>query len=86
MDEQFFGGSGGQVLGEQASEERLKCSGIFTGDDEPRGGETVLQRITRRSQFSSGRARAGGFVPLRGRDGFDDVGDGFVFCGDFGNG
>ena len=59
-DEQFFGRVGGLVVIEQVLEQRFEGGGIFAGDDELAGGESMFEGITRRSQFAFWRDRAGG--------------------------
>ena len=59
-DEELFRGIGGLVVIEQVLEQRLESVGIFAGDDEQAGGESMFEGITRRSQFALGRDRAGG--------------------------
>ncbi|MBV9304459.1 MAG: hypothetical protein JOY62_06245 [Acidobacteriaceae bacterium] len=77
VNQKLFGLSGGRVLFEEGVLERVEIGGVFARDDQSAAGETMLEGITRRSQFSGGASRAGralGVLAVGGESGGGDGG------------
>lgn len=60
MHQQFFGGVGGRVIGNQRLMESGKFGGVFVGQEKGAGSETVFERIAAGSSFAGWGAGAGG--------------------------
>jgi hypothetical protein len=78
-DEQFLGGAGGLVLGEEHGQKRIEGGGVFPRDDDLTARETVFDRITRRSQFAFRAAWSGRILGVLAID-FNAASGGGRFC------
>lgn len=62
VDQDFFGGVGGLMLGAERSAELFELGGIFGSEDELLGIEAVLEGVLARSGFALGSPGPGGVL------------------------